>query len=199
MWLLTTRREFDSLRPHQKIIPHPRHQVYDKTMKPSVVLINPKYTHNLAAAIRACSCFGVEDLIYTGTRLVINDKERLPREERMKGYKAVNWRHNARPFTPLTGTPVCVEIRKDSEPLNTFIHPEDAIYVFGPEDGSVPTTITRLCHRFVHIQAHHCLNLAAALNVILHHRMMQFQPILPLEQILHETRGEIGIKGWEGE
>lgn len=165
---------------------------------PGVVLINPKYTHNLAAAIRACSCFGIDNLVYTGDRMKIEANERLPREERMKGYAAVDWKRNDFPLNG-QGTPVCVEVLEKSESLTTFEHPDDAIYVFGPEDGSVPQSFKVNCFRFVHIPAHHCLNLAAAVNVVLCHRMMQRSPVLPLVEVLHETRGEIKVKGWEGE
>jgi|SRR5579871_1931231 len=164
---------------------------------PAVVLVNPKYPHNFAAAIRACSCFGVEELLYTGDRMDIRPNERLPREERMKGYAAVSWRREDRPLG-LLGTPVCVEVMENSEPLTTFEHPLDAIYVFGPEDGGVPQTFRQHCHRFVHIPAHHCLNLAAAINVVLSHRMMQLNPTLPLSEVLHETRGELAVAGWDG-
>lgn len=165
---------------------------------PAVVLINPKYAHNLAAAIRACSCFGVENLRYTGDRLEIGVNERLPREERMKGYASVDWKQDNTPITDPKVTPVCVEVREESESLFTFHHPENAVYIFGPEDGGVPKAIRVLCHRFVHIPAYHCLNLAAAINVVLAHRFMQFGPRLPLSQIMKETRGEIMLPGWEG-
>jgi tRNA(Leu) C34 or U34 (ribose-2'-O)-methylase TrmL len=166
---------------------------------PGVVLVNPKYPHNLAAAIRACACFGVEDLIYTGSRIDVTPTERLPREERMKGYRAVKWTRSDFPLNG-RGTPVCVEVRENSESLRTFEHPDDAIYVFGPEDGSVPQAFRLNCFRFVHIPAHHCLNLAAAVNVVLAHRFMQRmkEPML-LSELLHETRGELSaVGGWDG-
>jgi len=165
---------------------------------PAVVMVNPKYPHNLAAAIRACSCFGVDNLIYTGDRMDIKPNERLPREERMKGYAAVDWRRSDFPLNG-RGTPVCVEVMENSEPLTTFVHPDDAIYVFGPEDGGVPQTFRLNCFRFVHIPAHHCLNVAAAINVVLAHRFMQrMKEPVPLSELLHETRGELQIAGWEG-
>ncbi len=48
-------------------------------------MIDPKYPHNLGAAIRACACFGVRSLVWTGERINLNIGERLPREERIKG------------------------------------------------------------------------------------------------------------------
>ena len=177
---------------------------------PGVVLINPKYPHNVGAAIRACSCFDVNSLVWTGDRVNPAKYERLPREERMKGYQRVDFRRWDRPFDlfPETRVPVSVEVFDNSEPLTTFEHPENAVYVFGPEDGFVPQVVRRLCHRFVHIPAHFCLNLSAAVNVVLAHRLMSRQlsgkrSILPLREMLREVRGRIPTPtmddvGWDG-
>jgi tRNA(Leu) C34 or U34 (ribose-2'-O)-methylase TrmL len=177
---------------------------------PAIVLIDPKYPHNVGAAIRACSCFEVNSLLWTGTRVNPAKYERLPREERLKGYRRVEFRNCERPFEmlPKESTPVCVEVFDSSEPLTTFDHPENAVYVFGPEDGYVPQVIRRYCHRFVHIPARFCLNLSAAVNVVLAHRLMTRQlagrePILPLREMLREVRGRVPTPvmddvGWDG-
>lgn len=178
---------------------------------PGVILIDPKYPHNVGGIIRACSCFGLKSLVWTGERVNPGKYERLPREERMKGYKRVEFRNHQRPFElfPRDSVPVCVEVFESSEPLTTFEHPEKAIYVFGPEDGRVPQVVRRLCHRFVHIPSHFCLNLSAAVNVVLAHRVMSRQlagkqPILPLREMLYEVRGReeptptMEKVGWDG-
>jgi tRNA(Leu) C34 or U34 (ribose-2'-O)-methylase TrmL len=177
---------------------------------PAIVIIDPKYPHNVAAAIRACACFSVKSLIWTGERVNPAKYSRLPREERMKGYKHVDFRNDERPFEllPKDCVPVCVEVFENSEPLTTFEHPENAAYVFGPEDGRVPQVIRRHCHRFLHIPAHFCLNLSAAINVVLAHRLMSRQlagkePILPLREMLVEVRGRVPTPnmddvGWDG-
>jgi tRNA C32,U32 (ribose-2'-O)-methylase TrmJ len=182
---------------------------YTKSAGPGIILCGPKYSHNCAAAIRAASCFDVKRLVWTGSRVDPGPLERLPREERMKGYRDVVWNRDAadKPLEFFLDTviPVCVELMENSEPLTTFIHPENAVYVFGPEDGGVPQVMRRLCHRFVHIQANHCLNLAAAVNVVLHDRkakrqMSGIEPILPTGEMLREHRGpmEIAVEGWDG-
>jgi tRNA(Leu) C34 or U34 (ribose-2'-O)-methylase TrmL len=178
---------------------------------PGIILIDPKYPHNVGAAIRACSCFGVNSLLWTGDRVNPAKYERLPREERMKGYRRVDFRNHDRPFDlfPKDSVPVCVEVFDSSEPLTTFEHPDKAVYVFGPEDGGVPQVVRRMCHRFVHIPAHFCLNLSAAVNVVLAHRLMSQQlsgklPILPLREMLKEVRKSrlatptMEDVGWDG-
>jgi tRNA(Leu) C34 or U34 (ribose-2'-O)-methylase TrmL len=179
---------------------------------PAVVLCNPKYEHNIGAAIRACSCWGVKQMFWTGHRIDIDPdrKERIPREERMKGYKDVAWGQSDKPFDLFAPNivPVAIELKPGAMSLTDFIHPENAVYVFGPEDGSVPQVIARFCHYFVFAPTHHCMNLAAAVNLILGHRRMSRQqaglePRLPMDQVLHETRGYIDTPvlaemGWDG-
>ena len=170
-----------------------------KGVVPAVVLINPNFSHNVGAALRGCSCFDVKQLWWTGSRVKIDPQkgERLGREERMKGYRDVAWINHDRPFDQFSddAVPVVVELLPSSEPLTTFTHPENAIYVFGPEDGDVPQSIRTLAHRFVFIPSRHCLNLSAAVNVVLADRMMKRQlagiePIVSVKEMLNESRGE---------
>jgi tRNA(Leu) C34 or U34 (ribose-2'-O)-methylase TrmL len=70
--------------------------------------------------------------------------------------------------------PIAVELRPNSESLVDFLHPgqeKPPIYVFGPEDGSLPGPIVKRCHRFVVIPSYECLNLATSVATILYDRM----------------------------
>jgi tRNA(Leu) C34 or U34 (ribose-2'-O)-methylase TrmL len=93
----------------------------------------------------------------------------------MKDYKDILMIHDEYPLNrfPKNITPVAVEVRDNSESLFDFQHPENAVYVFGPEDSSIPQSFLRLCHRFVKIPTEHCLNLAVAVNIILYDRKMK--------------------------
>jgi tRNA(Leu) C34 or U34 (ribose-2'-O)-methylase TrmL len=170
-----------------------------KGVAPSVILISPKYPHNVGNAIRACSCWGMKQLWWTGDRVTFEAAkgERLPQEERMKGYRHVELFNDQRPFDQFDdATPVAVELRPGSEMLHHFEHPEKAVYVFGPEDGSIPKPILHLCHRFVVLPTHHCLNLASAVNCVLYDRRAKriaagLEDDLPLCDLLHEHRGPI--------
>jgi tRNA(Leu) C34 or U34 (ribose-2'-O)-methylase TrmL len=72
-------------------------------------------------------------------------------------------------FGPGT-VPVAVEVRPGSESLIDFEHPDEALYVFGAEDGSLSRAVLRHCHRFVIIPTRHCTNLAAAVYTVLYDR-----------------------------
>lgn len=164
---------------------------------PSVVMIDPKYPHNVGAAVRAASCFGVGQVWFTGDRVDLDPDagERLPREERMKGYADVDVYQYDYPLHAFPGdvVPVAVEVRPNSENLALFPHPEKAVYVFGPEDGSLPKGIVRHCHRFVIIPTYHCVNLSAAVYLVLYDRALKrFKAgAEPLPE-LSEERGFVG-------
>ncbi len=137
---------------------------------PAIVLIDPKYAHNVGMVVRLASCYGVGQVWFTGERvsLDIAYRRRLPREERMKGYADVEIINYDYPFEQFANAvPVAVEVRKQSEPLHSFEHPQNALYVFGPEDGSVSKPHINHCHRFVVIPTKHCLNLATAVATML--------------------------------
>lgn len=138
---------------------------------PSVVLVEPKFAHNVGMVVRLASCYGLSQVWFTGERVALDVRARgrLPREERMKGYQDVQIINYDEPFgqMPADAVPVAVEVRQNAEPLHLFEHPANAVYVFGPEDGSIDRAVLRHCHRFVIIPTRHCLNLATAVATML--------------------------------
>ncbi len=162
-----------------------------KGKAPAVALVNPKYPHNVAGVLRSCSAFGVRQLWITGER-AIEDWEargRLPREERMRAYGDVEVCLGDYFFNAFSRdvTPVAVEVRENAEPLATFQHPENALYVYGPEDGSLSRVHLQHCHRFIVIptRGRRCLNLSVAVAMVLGHRMVQRQ-LTGAEPMLHD-------------
>ena len=157
---------------------------------PSVALVNPKFPHNVGAAIRAASCFGAKQVWFSGDRIKFDEKNRLPREERMKGYKDVEIRQYDRFYDQFDSdvVPVAIELRPNAESLATFQHPEKALYVFGPEDGSLSGKHLEHCHRFVVIPTRHCVNLAAAVYLVLYDRLVKEEPNVTIFDMINERR-----------
>jgi len=168
---------------------------------PAVCLWNPKFPHNVGNALRACSCWGIEQLWWTGHRVTLDvaEGQRLPREERMKGYRNVEMvmEPDGYVFDRFKDvTPVAIELLPNATNIVEFQHPENALYVFGPEDGSVPQMVRRFCHHFIFMPTAHCLNLAAAVNVVLYDRKVKriaagLEDQLPLHETLREHRGPV--------
>jgi tRNA(Leu) C34 or U34 (ribose-2'-O)-methylase TrmL len=149
---------------------------------PAVALVDPKFPHNVGAAVRAASCYGVRQVWFSGDRVRLDGakRQRLPREERMRGYQEVEIRQADYFFDAFAGVdgvdgdagavPVAVELRRNAVSLIDFEHPERALYVFGPEDGSLDRAMLARCHRFLVIPTRHCTNLSAAVYTVLYDR-----------------------------
>lgn len=75
-----------------------------------------------------------------------------------------------RPYdVPLVG----VELTDDATPLEKFQHPRSAMYVVGPEDGSLSTQLQNECQYIVKIDSQYCLNQAVAGSIVLYDRQMK--------------------------
>jgi tRNA(Leu) C34 or U34 (ribose-2'-O)-methylase TrmL len=66
----------------------------------------------------------------------------------------------------------------------------------GRRTAVLPKQVRLLCHRFVIIPTHHCLNLAAAVNVVLYDRRFKrilsgLEPMTPAREMLREHRGPV--------
>lgn len=151
-----------------------RQTIFTKDDTPAVVLWNPKYAHNVGGVVRACSCFNSGLVLFSGDCILEDLKKgyRLPREARMRKYEDVRILRDDYPLTRFGPdvTPVAVEVRPNAEVLTDFEHPENPVYIFGPEDGSLPQSVLSKCHRFVVIPTNHCVNLAAAAYLVLYDR-----------------------------
>ena len=166
---------------------------------PAIALIDPKYPQNVGMVVRLASCYGLRQVWFTGDRVSLDPAagERLPRDERMKGYRDVQMIHYEHVFdqSPAGTVPVAVEVRVNSEPLHTFEHPDDALYVFGPEDGSIPKALLGHCHRFLVIPTRHCLNLATAVATTLWDR--EYKRWLSGKVAFPITPGEFEQRGFK--
>jgi len=98
---------------------------------PAIVMVRPKYPYNVGAAVRAASCFGIKQVWFTGDRVSLspNEKYRLPREERMRGYKEVELRQYEYVFDMFPKHPIiAVEVVPTAVPLPYFQHPARKCY-----------------------------------------------------------------------
>lgn len=150
-------------------------------MSHGVICINTKFRSNVGMILRLSAAFGADYFYWTGNRAElapneISGRTRLPREERMKDYKNVDFRNLSEHSLGVAlsvlqpHTPIAVEYRQDFEPLTTFKHPENAIYIFGSEDEGIPASVLRRCHRFTTVPSDHVLNLATAVAIVLYDR-----------------------------
>ncbi len=60
-------------------------------------------------------------------------------------------------------------------PLPAFEHPDNAFYMFGPEDGSLSESHLAMCDEVVYIPTLSSLNLAVTANIVLYDRLAKSQ------------------------
>ena len=140
-----------------------------------VALDRPKTRENIGSVLRACHCFRSAGVVVYGARYhpACTDT-------------TAAWRHmplvhveDLRAAIPYDCVPVAVEITEGAVSLEGYAHPERAFYVFGPEDGSVRAEVLAWCRDVVRIPTAHCLNLAAAVNVVLYDRVAKQRMMTP--------------------
>lgn len=132
-----------------------------------VGLYAPKKEVNIGGAIRAAGVYGANFVMLQGSRY-----------ERMKTDTQHATRHlplfeveSLIEALPIDCARVAVEIVDGATPLPRFVHPERALYIFGPEDGSLPPEVMNRCKYKVFVPTSDCMNLAATVNVVLYDRM----------------------------
>lgn len=138
-----------------------------------IVMVRPRFEANVAAALRAAACFNASELVIVARRYEPasgSKQQRVLRPLRMQAYQGVRVRFVEAYIPAPEFTPVAVERLRGSESLPFFPHPQKAVYMFGPEDGTLAAELLRCCHRFVSIPAAHCLNLGAAVYTVLYDR-----------------------------
>lgn len=133
-------------------------------------LVNPKSPTNVGMVMRAAGCFEVDAVFYSGARFerarkfatdTKNAQSKIP----------LTYAENL-PDAPVAAAKlVAIELIEGAVPLMDFVHPENAYYIFGPEDGSLKKEILDACDHVVYIPTIGCMNLAATVHVVLYDRM----------------------------
>lgn len=120
--------------------------------------------------MRAAGCYQADSVFYTGKRYAraakfstdtkdILTKIPLVHSENLFNIKTANMRI------------VCVDLVEGATPLPEYKHPKHALYIFGPEDGSIDQSIIDQADDIVYVPTIGCMNLAASANVVLYDRL----------------------------
>ncbi len=87
---------------------------------------------------------------------------------------------------------VCVELAENAIALPDYHHPHNAIYVFGPEDGTINQNIIDTADSVVYVPTFGCMNLAATVNVVLYDRLaksaLNFSDNAENNKLIRESR-----------
>lgn len=147
----------------------------------TIALTNPKTPTNVGAVMRAAGCYQADQIIYNGNRYAkaaeyhkhtlqtdtfnMRDKIPLLRVESFTNLK------DSLESIPTTAKIICVDLVEGAIPLPHFVHPEQAVYIFGPEDSSIKQDVIDIADDVVYVPTVGCMNLAATVNVLLYDRL----------------------------
>jgi tRNA(Leu) C34 or U34 (ribose-2'-O)-methylase TrmL len=146
----------------------PKHDFVDSFV--NIGLVNPKSATNVASILRACGCYGASSVFYTGQRFGYA-KDFNADTKRMRHLIPTIGVDDLLAFKPKHAKSVVIELVEDATPLPEFDHPDNAFYIFGPEDASVPKEIVEQADHVVYIPTKNSMNLAATANVVLYDRL----------------------------
>ena len=120
--------------------------------------------------MRAAGCYRADAVFYTGERYARaakfhTDTKDRSREIPLSGVDCLL------DIVPEGAKIVCVDLVEGATALPDFKHPEEAVYIFGPEDGTISQRVIDRADAVVYVPTVGCMNLAAAVNVILYDRL----------------------------
>jgi tRNA(Leu) C34 or U34 (ribose-2'-O)-methylase TrmL len=141
----------------------------------AIGLVNPKSRENVGGALRAAGCYDAALVVIGGVR-PDHFMGRI-NTDTQKAYRHIPTLRVPDVFDamPYDCVPVAVELLETSKNLATFVHPERAFYIFGPEDGTLGKSITDRCKYSVQVSTRYCMNLAATVNVVLYDRLSKHE------------------------
>lgn len=152
-----------------------------------IALSNPKSPSNVGAVMRAAGCYGASAIYYTGERFERAAKFHQDTNNissKIELTRVVSFAVEKTPEQKL----VCIELVEGATPLPEFEHPEHALYVFGPEDGSIDQAVVDLADEVVYIPTIGCMNLAATVNVLLYDRMAKQHRVGDQTDLIRNSR-----------
>jgi tRNA(Leu) C34 or U34 (ribose-2'-O)-methylase TrmL len=153
----------------------------------SIGLSNPKSPTNVGAVMRAAGCYRASSVFYTGERY-------------SRAAKFNTDTKDARSNITLTGVEcllenvpagakiVCIELVEGATSLPKFEHPENAFYIFGPEDSSLDQRVVDQADAVVYIPTVGCMNLAATVNVVLYDRLAKSSFVVEGDELIRQSR-----------
>ena len=150
-------------------------------------LTDPKSPSNVGAVMRAAGCYQADEVRYTGVRYARAAKFHTDTKD-------VSQKIPLRAVESLTDNLllgqkiICVDLVEGAIPLPEFEHPENAIYIFGPEDGTIAQAVIDRADAVVYVPTVGCMNLAASVNVLLYDRLAKSKQTIANDELIKASR-----------
>lgn len=128
-----------------------------------------KTAANVGTLWRSAVCLGADFIFTVGRRYPDQASDTVKSWKHVPMFEYVDI-EDFLAHRPLDVPLVGVELCDTARPLESFTHPERAIYLLGPEDGNLSKRAVDRCQHVVQFESAYCLNVAAAGTVVLYDR-----------------------------
>jgi tRNA(Leu) C34 or U34 (ribose-2'-O)-methylase TrmL len=153
----------------------------------TLALTDPKSPSNVGAVMRAAGCYQVDTVLYSGKRYARAAKFHTDTQSASKKIPLIGVESLVESL-PLGSELVCVDLVEGAIPLPAFVHPKNAMYVFGPEDGTISQAVIDKADAVVYIPTNGCMNLAATVNVLLYDRLAKSSTPHGGDELIRKSR-----------
>tara|TARA_R110000737_G_scaffold69660_2_gene98180 strand:+ start:223 stop:741 length:519 start_codon:yes stop_codon:yes gene_type:complete len=141
-----------------------------KTENVVIGLTDPKSPSNVGAVMRAAGCYQANEVRYTGVRYARAAKFHTDTKDASRKIPLIAVESLTSDLSRGQQI-ICVDLVEGAIPLPVFVHPENALYIFGPEDGTISQEVINCADAVVYVPTIGCMNLAASVNVLLYDRL----------------------------
>ncbi|KAL1522793.1 hypothetical protein AB1Y20_017765 [Prymnesium parvum] len=136
----------------------------------AIGIVGAKNEQNTGTLWRSAFQLGAAFIFTVGTRYKAQTTDTLKAHWRMPLFHMPDWNSFAQ-FAPWGATWVAIEM--GGAPLESFKHPDRAIYLLGSEDTGLPKSVVQACHEHVRLPAerYESFNVAMAGSIVMYDRL----------------------------
>lgn len=154
-------------------------------------------SYNVGNLVRTAHSFGASHFYTIGSELKLSDMRQSDTSGAFDHMPYYEYDTFEDMDMPLDSSLVGIELVEDSIEMPSFRHPTRAIYMMGPEMGSLSPKVQDACDHIVHIPMKFCVNVGVAGAIMMYDRMLSMgrfaeRPVKaggPLEPLLKQQRG----------
>ena len=151
---------------------------------------NPKTPTNVGTAMRSAYNFGASLVFIVGKRYKKQPSDTTKTFRHIPLLHFDSWDDYAK-HAVYKWPHYSVDLLPNAFSLPGFVHPKSAVYLFGPEDGTISPRAQEFCKGSIVIPSRYCLNLAVAASIIMYDRAAKKTYIINLN---NQRRRNDGIR-----
>lgn len=131
---------------------------------------NGKFIENLGSLWRSADLLGAKFIFTIGKRYKkqASDTAKSFKNIPLYSYETFGDFYKSLPYAARL---IGVELSEHSQPLNTFVHPSNCVYMLGAEDHGLTNEAIEKCHYIIQLPGRFSMNVAVAGSIVMYDRL----------------------------